>query len=393
MHIAGGLYRELCEVPPWDKHFGSGGRAAAAIIALSPGSTLHTFIEDRNSPSVQPLEALGVRVIPHHTTVSIAFSYFHPLSRPLVIPKAGSFANSGLFTVEALSVLRFGMLEGSAIVTAKRAVYDPQTAVEPEPFQSNGSTAEALAMVLNEDEVRAMVGRDSIEEAAEQLLVDSLADVVIVKCGAKGLLVCEGGSRTHLPAYKSPSVFKIGTGDIFSAVFAVHWAERNSDAALAADLASLAVATYASSVQLPLPTLPEHVYPAIPLGTPGIIFLEGPIATLGERYLLEEARHCLRMLGAEIVCPKLDGIAIEDVTIRAILFCADGYSEDTSQMVQLVEKGTKLVLFSEKVTQPVLTDFRARANVSAATDFTTAIYHSYWASIPSDQDISKAYNG
>ncbi|MGA9671374.1 MAG: hypothetical protein WBQ94_19335 [Terracidiphilus sp.] len=46
MHIVGGFYREICYIPPWNAVFGSGGRAAAAVSRLSPGSVLHTYAED-----------------------------------------------------------------------------------------------------------------------------------------------------------------------------------------------------------------------------------------------------------------------------------------------------------------------------------------------------------
>lgn len=392
MHIAGGLYRELCEVPAWDQHLGSGARAAAAIIEISPESTLHTFVEEPNSEAVRNLEALGVRVVPNHTTVSIAFSYFHPLSRPLVIPKLDTIAKYGLMSIEAPSVLRFGMLEGSAVVTARRAVYDPQTSQDPENFRSNGSTADALAIVLNEDEVRAMAGRDSVEEGAKQLLTDSRADVIIVKRGSKGLMVCDAISQIYMPAYKSPRVFKIGTGDIFSAVFAVHWAELNCTPALAADIASRAVATYADLVQLPVPVMPEHHYPKIPIGTPGIILLEGSIGTLGERYVLEEARYCLRMLGGDVVCPKLDRLTSDDLEISAVLVCADGYGDDISYLFRLARGGSKVVVFSEKDTN-ISSRLIEESNAVVMSDFTTAIYHSYWASVRFDPEILMADNG
>ncbi|CDZ31061.1 Hypothetical protein, partial CDS, partial [Neorhizobium galegae bv. officinalis] len=45
MHIAGGLYRELCVHPHWDCLLGSGGRAARALSKISPGTNFSCYFE------------------------------------------------------------------------------------------------------------------------------------------------------------------------------------------------------------------------------------------------------------------------------------------------------------------------------------------------------------
>lgn len=50
MHIVGGLYRELCDVPFWDSTLGSGGRAALAANALASGVEFSTYA----SPLIAP---------------------------------------------------------------------------------------------------------------------------------------------------------------------------------------------------------------------------------------------------------------------------------------------------------------------------------------------------
>ena len=166
MQIAGGLYRELCETPKWNAQFGSGGRAAAAVSALSPGSTLHTYARDESSPGADELSDLGVRLSRTHSDIAIAFAYFHPLSQPHIEPRPGSFPQQPPIHVSGDVVLRFGFLEGSAIVHAVRAIYDPQTAVRPEPFGANGSTAKRLALVMNELELCRYAGCTDLATAA-----------------------------------------------------------------------------------------------------------------------------------------------------------------------------------------------------------------------------------
>lgn len=48
----------------------------------------------------------------------VAFAYFHPLAQPHIEPAANSIVHQRPFSVSAEAVLRFGMLEGSAIVDA-----------------------------------------------------------------------------------------------------------------------------------------------------------------------------------------------------------------------------------------------------------------------------------
>ena len=58
------------------------------------------------------------------------------------------------------------------------------------------------------------------------------ADVVVVKRGCSGATVHRPGrDPVAVPAYRSARVFKIGSGDVFSAAFAHHWGERGLDAA------------------------------------------------------------------------------------------------------------------------------------------------------------------
>ena len=79
-------------------------------------------------------------------------------------------------------VLRFGMMEGSAVVSADRCVYDPQSAFDPQHFSANGSHARRLAIVGNRSEIVTM-GGDTDPIAAARVLLGEGAEVVVVKSG------------------------------------------------------------------------------------------------------------------------------------------------------------------------------------------------------------------
>lgn len=377
MHIVGGLYREQCCIPEWDAVFGSGGRAAASVSALSPGSILYTYSEDFNSEGVASLKELGIEVRLRPRPTSIVFSYFHPLSRPHIQPPPDEIEWQPKIQVSGDAVLRFGFLEGDAIVNARRAVYDPQSWRNPVPFGANGSVASELAIVLNELELRSATGLVELKAAALKLMVDQEAEVVVAKGGIRGATVFErGGRSTPVPAYRSSRVFKIGTGDVFSAIFTHFWAEKRLSAADAADIASRSVATYCSAGRLPLNAEEFRDLVPIRFTAPGSVLLEGAVGTLGQRYTIEEARFVLRELGVKVFCPALDGTI--NPTATSVLVLAEGLGDEAVKQIRTKAAGMPVVILRESgvKTASALSD---GADATVIDDFTSALYFAAWA--------------
>lgn len=381
MHIAGGLYHELCETPKWNAQFGSGGRAAAAVSSLSPGSTLHTYAREDNSPRLDNLSALGMRVAPSHSDIAIAFAYFHPLSQPHIEPPPGLISQQRPLHVSGDVVLRFGFLEGSAIVQAAQAIYDPQTALRPEPFGANGSKAKRLALVMNEIELCRYTGcTDLAAAAANAMTKGDQATVVVVKRGVRGVTVYESDvAPVDVPAYYSSRVFKIGTGDVFSAVFAHHWGEAGISATAAADLASRSVSAYCETMSLPVET--ELISRREPLTgrAPSRVVLHGSTCTIGRRYTLEEARFRLKELGMDVHSPRLEeslsNTILEDASA---LIVADGLSQTDIRRLCTSQPYVNLIILDEEGRFDIVTfsDFGAKL----FSDFASALYHVSWPS-------------
>lgn len=378
MHIAGGLYRETCLVPDWNAEYGSGGRAAAAAVGLSPVTVLHAYAPASGSSGQDALERLGVELRLQPSSHGIAFAYFHPLSTPHIEPHRSAIVQHTPIELSGEAVLRFGFLEGEAIVHANRAVYDPQTSLNPATFSDNGSSAEELALVLNEAEARALSGRSDVREAATALLDSGGAHVVVVKGGARGALVLErGGAMAEIPAYRSERVFKIGTGDVFSSVFAVEWAEHKQPAFLAADRASLSVAAYCASGILPLTADAQTPREPVTLEETPVVLLDGAVDTIGRRFVMEEARSSLLELGACVVCPALDGApTIGPASIMSALVIGEGLHSDLRSRLQRLEStGIPVVLLDELRA----TGTPAQGGRRVIDDFTSAIYFALWA--------------
>lgn len=379
MEIAGGLYREVCEIPTWNEQMGSGGRAAAAVRALSPWSVLHTY-SPPGGCGAAVLKTLGIDVRVHPSTIGIAFAYLHPLSRPHIEPSPEAILCQPPMYVSGNAVLRFGFLEGDAIVVADRAIYDPQNGKAPAPFGANGSRANEVALVLNERELCTMARLSDIGAAATELIRSQGASVVVVKRGPLGAAVFQPGeSPIYIPAYRSERVFKIGSGDVFSAIFAVQWGEAKLTASDAADLASRSVSAYCATRRLPISAATIRNLNPVGGEPAGAVLLLGAVSTLGQRYTMEEARFCLGELGVVVVSPALDRTTVQaSGTFAALLVLSEGMPEDdVDRAIGEHAAHRPVVVLAEGLSR---SHPRApRPNTSLTDDFTSALYMTVWA--------------
>jgi hypothetical protein len=182
--IVGGVYADRCIEPLWNEVYGSAGRAAAAVSDLSPGVRLLTYLSEPLLAGIENLKAV-YRLEIQGTPVpgSVEFAYTHTLAIPRITPRPDAIEPHPPLVADDDIVLRFGMLEGTARVTARRAVYDPQAAFDPRPFEENGSKADELALILNRREAACMTGHGDPGLAAQALLGSAGATVVVIKMG------------------------------------------------------------------------------------------------------------------------------------------------------------------------------------------------------------------
>ena len=310
--VVGGLYQERCTFPgEWDRVFGSGGRAAVAVASHVPVVTFQTYghpeMVDRFR---QEVERDTVTIQAVQVDQAISFSYLHSLSTPWISPLPGKVKVHPAIPVNAQCVLRFGMLEGAAHVVAERCVYDPQSSFGPAPYSQNGSQADHLAIVGNLWEVTELGRSSDPDEAARHLIQDG-AEVVVLKLGASGARVVTESTTNHVPPYRiegdADEIWTLGSGDVFSAVFAARWCVHGEDPVTSADLASKAVAYYASTKALPVPSL-EWLRKPIARAAAHMkcVYLAGPFFTIAQRWLVEEVRRALIGMGHSVFSPLHD---------------------------------------------------------------------------------------
>ena len=186
-------------------------------------------------------------------------------------------------------------------------VYDPQSAFDPESFSANGSHTAHLAVIANAREILQLGGGDNPVRAATRLLEQG-AEVVVVKSGAKGALVVTSNSVTPVPPHRSKRVWTIGSGGrVRGNVCGALGVCMETVPWTAAHLASLAVASYAETMALPVPSLETlRQHSALATASGGRVYLAGPFFTVSQRWFVDEVRRGLLDLGLTVFSPVHD---------------------------------------------------------------------------------------
>jgi len=401
MNIVGGAYIEICQDPSWYQLFGSGVRAAAALSQSGRENELNTYIHDAWRGTLEATaETFAFRLALRESPQTPQFDYRYPVATPSVWQSPDGYREVQDIVVEAEHILRFGMLEREAVVRGKRVTYDPQSERFPKHFHANGSTAEHLAIVANEAEVVALTGTSDPRQAGEALLQAPDCDVVVVKRGAHGALVVTRDGVAVVPAFRTPRVWPIGSGDVFSALFGHFWGELAMPPFEAALRASRGTAQYCETQVLPIDiSALEEDNPATTPITPSSedapqVYLAGPFFTLGERWVIAEVRRSLGQQGVRVFSPLHDvgfGSAAEigpkDLeglrASQSVIAVLDGLDAGTVFEVGYARAlGIPVVVWSERTTESDLVMMRGSGCV-IIDDLSTAIYHAAWAALES----------
>ncbi len=393
--VAGGTYLEDCREPHWFELYGSGLRAALTLARLQTSTRLSTFV-GADQLAVLQAKAGDVALIHDEIPATIVFEYLHPLSKPAIAPDATVrelMRNPKQIEVSGDKVIRFGLIEGAVKVRAKMAVYDPQSPGDPRPFSENGSAAEHLAIVANKTEAHRMSGIADPKDACLELLKHG-AQVGIVKCGAYGCWVGHAGTATRVPALRTTRVFPIGSGDVFTALFARGWMELGLTPVEAATLASRGTAHYVETKDFPDATaLTNTSRPAMePLDRVQHqrVYLAAPFFNLPQRWLVEEFCSAFRDAGVSVFSPvhdvgrgSADSVYEPDINgLKAcgvVLACLDGLDPGTIYEVGYAQSlGRRVIAFvsaerEEDLKMPV------GGGCEKVDDFATAFYLTVWA--------------
>lgn len=393
MIVVGGVYSEYCYHPEWHQIYGSGGRGAATLTCLGVQNvSLKTSIARSERRAVQAtLSPYGVRIEAVDSSALYEFIYTHPLSEPFLRPHP---VRPAIYktAVHSDAALVYGMLEGNPKVSAKRIVFDPQSEADAsDPFKYINPT-EQLAAVLNEKELARWSKTQDLLEGAKRLISKRRIDVVVVKQGPFGCLVMDSGGAHYVPAFPSKNVFKIGSGDVFSAAFAKFWALDGESAIDAAENASRCTSIYCNSKSLDAISLyKESILTPIKKKKTPSIYLAGPFFSLGQRFLVEEARRSLLSLGLNVFSPlhdvgtdePPDVIAREDLrgleNCTAVLALISDLDPGTIFEIGFARaRKIPVVAYGEGIKNEHLT-MLIGSDCICSEDFCSALYNAVWA--------------
>jgi len=395
LHVAGGTYLERCLFPEWHELFGSGLRASLAVKNLGAPVTLHTYLARRDELTLRAKAASnGIEVnIRAEISATVGFDYFHGLSTPVIAPPPQLIRQADAFELTEDCILRFGFMEGDAVVHGKMVVYDPQSPQSPVLFRDNGSSAEKLAIVSNRTEGRLLTGRRDPNEIAAALFESQRCSAVVIKCGSHGCIVCEDGKTTQVPAFKTDKVWPIGSGDVFASAFSKFWALDHKTAAESAELASKATAYFCGTKSLLFPADFPASFALPPIsprsGAPKRVYLAAPFFSMSQNWLVEQALEALSSQGLSVFSPlhhvgrgaanqiydkDIAGLRESDI----VFACVDGLDSGTIFEIGFaVSLGKPVVAFVQNEPPEDLKMLEG-GGCLLEKDFVTAIYKTYW---------------
>lgn len=398
--IVGGVYRERCMRPAWDDIYGSAGRAATAIARFGGQAELHACVDSEAKVVIDARATYeGFQFVATDIEKGVNFEYIHGLSTPEIRCFTGIQSK---LQVNAEKVLRFGMIDGTASVSAEYVVFDPQNANRPESFSANGSKAEHLALVLNRYEANSLVPGSSdlsARDLANALAKQEGAEVVVIKMGPLGALVYDNGTISTVPAYRTERVWKIGSGDTFAAHFAQGWMDSGLSAHDAAITASIATAFYCENQGFPDPSLlanfePQPLQPSTRYldGYTPKVYLAGPFFTLAELWMIGQARRDLQAMGVNVFSPYHDvGLgSAEDVVEKdlegirdcdALFAIGDGLDSGTVYEIGYARALNKPVVFYAENESNQDKKMMEGSNCRITDDYVSAIYQTVWEAV------------
>lgn len=393
--VVGGTYAETCLEPERNSVFGSGLRAAVAL-----GSHVEQLVTAADDQSLQTARSLLPRAVVRHSarTRPITFDYHTPLSRP-VLTAADDDRNVVLPQADGEHVVVFGTVENLGPVRAKVAVVDPQHSL-PIKAINDGINADHIVVVANRHEISTLTGCTDVTDGAADLLhaIDA-AHAVVVKLGALGALAFERGrDPVGIPPYPTPTVFPIGSGDVFTA----HLAQQLFDGvnlADAADEASQRTAAFVATRQLGPAAVPQPVTVPAPTAqstaTQPIVYVAASFETPEQRWTGHLATAALRDIGADPIYPLTDIGRAEDhdpATIAgadlaaveradAVLVLADAArSGPHFEAGWATHAGKPVVVVSSDRTPGRFTMLRG-TGATVVGDLATGVYHAVWQAL------------
>jgi 7-cyano-7-deazaguanine synthase in queuosine biosynthesis/nucleoside 2-deoxyribosyltransferase len=400
--VVGGAYREVCVEPAHRRYFGSGVRGAAAI--RENVERLVTVLDEESLPEVQAV-LQNVPIDHVQRERAIEFFYDTPLSSPS-LQWDRSDAAVQIPDIVAEDAVVFGMVEALPIVSAERVVVDPQHSLSLDQLRRIVS-ADELVIVANQREITAISRESDLRRAAELLLGSTGAAGIVVKSGAHGALIFgRGEGPTGIPAFVTPTVFPIGSGDVFTAVLASKYF-AGAELREAALEASRRTAVYVTTQQTRDTNLDEDPVPTIEPTVWTVqdrprVYIAASFANPEQRWSGRTMDHGIKDIGGDPVYPLRDVGEKQDAAVTAQ---GDLEALDSCEAVVLLadvartgpffeggwatSRNIPTVVMNSDPDEDRYTMLRGTGSTMVA-DLSTAAYHAVWSAIQKRHGPSRA---
>lgn len=387
LKVVGGTYFENCITPTSYELSGSGLRGACSLSGKGFEIDYFSFLAKKELELGKTI-CSSFDINPEFIEIqeTVTFSYEHPLNKPIAY---GINEPIKMEEIIATNLLYYGLNEANLKTESKYVVYDPQNGIK---FSDTASKTDHLALILNRNEAIKISGLSEeidLKIIGRMVRLSENAEVVVIKNGPKGAIVFEGEEITEIPVFKTFSVWPIGSGDIFSAAFALKWMMEKQPAKAAALYASMSAAGYCENRQLPIPQKPKKRKPLKNSKKKRMIYLAGPFFDMGQKWLINECRDILHDYGNDVFSPWHDvGFGdpkfLTPANINAIkkadLIFAVLNGKDPGTLFEIgyaraLKK--RIIVFHENVTNADLF-MLIGTGCKCYSDFSTAIYDASW---------------
>lgn len=301
MIVVGGTYAEVSRVPSIDRVGGSGLRAALVANQIRGSANLVSAAAEGDDRLVAEAFCNGVGLSAEfrRRTLPVRFEYFTPLDTPAIDGRDSELVDRQQVTDD--EVLAFGMIEGRPPIVARSVVVDPQQPLGLHGDVLVGIDAERSALVLNRFEAKSLSGEADPVRSAAFLAGQGPHEVVVVKNGARGILVANRTGVRACPPHWSSRVAPLGTGDCFSAAFAAYWFD-GAEPFEAARCASACTAQYTAAGDLEPPVFDVASAKPVPLND-ARVYLASPFFSLAEEW---QVHLCRDQLSPHVFSPLHD---------------------------------------------------------------------------------------
>ncbi len=390
--VIGGTYREIEYDDISMEIFGSGFRCCKFLlennVTVKYYSSGNTHVESYLNENKKVYQNFDFKLIKSEELIT--FKYSFALDYPRIFPNILNIKKTDEISVTEHNFICFGMLETNFTLNCKKAVYDPQTAVNPRSFKEIGK-AEELVYIVNSHEAKSISGESESEKIRDYFFKDENVTALIIKNGPFGAKLFYGNKEFSIPSFITDNVSKIGSGDIFTASFGYYWIEKNLSFEECANLASKSTAHFCNSkVYVDARDFEANFKEFKPNNIQEKqIYLAAPFFSIAELILVDKIRSAFIDFGVKVFSPFHDIGLGDDETIAKkdlegiknsdIIFAVfDNLDSGT-----LIESGfsiamdKKIIGYHRTCNQSDLLMLKP-GKIGLFNNLTTAIYHTIW---------------